>query len=170
MNSHTRKKKYDEIARRDGNFCRGCQKLPTEGPLILDHRDNNSKNNKNENLQILCRGCNYIKNPRGPVDQRESESEYDYENKSELEVNRIKEPSFKAYVHQRIGEEVQVLQSDILNSGAEHVGISPITAKRYLDKMCSAAGTLQRKRVVETIVIEFKKELRLTQDGERGGV
>ena len=92
------------------------------------------------------------------------------ENKSELQVNRVKEPNFKEYVHQRVGEGGRIPQSDIIHSGAEHIGISPITAKRYLDKMCSSAGTLQRKRIVETIIIEFKKELRLTQDGDSGGV
>lgn len=170
MNGNTRKKRYDEVARRDGNYCRGCQRLPTERPLVLDHIDNNPKNNKKENLQILCRKCNYEKNPRGPVDLCENENENESENKSELQVNKVKEPKFKSYVHQRMWEEGQVPQSDIINSGAEHVGISPITAKRYLDKMCSSAGTLQRRRVVETIIIEFKKELRLTQEGGRGGI
>ena len=146
------------MAERDGEYCRGCTALPHEKSLVLDHRNNNPKDNKPENLQILCRRCNYTKNPRGPLDLRESESKF--EAKSELEISRAKEPLFKEYAHQRVDEDKQVPQDDLINSGAELVEISPITAKRYLDKMCSSTGTLRKKRVGNTTVIEFKNELK----------
>jgi hypothetical protein len=167
MNGPTRIKLYKIVSNRDGEFCRGCQALPWEKSLILEHRNNNPKDNRPENLQIMCRACNYVKNPRGgPLDQSENVSEY--VNKSELEVSRTKEPLFRRFVCQRLNEERQVTQNDIINSGAEHVEISPVTAKRYLDKMCSVTGLLQRKIVVTTVVIEYKPQILLESDSGKG--
>jgi len=75
MNGPTRKKLYTRIAERDGEFCQKCEKLSSEGQIIVDHIDNNNSNNSFENLQLLCRSCNYKKNPRRPVDECVSENE-----------------------------------------------------------------------------------------------
>ncbi len=83
MNGIMRKKLYRIIAERDGEYCKCCGKLPSEGQLVIDHRDNNEKNNDLANLQLLCRSCNYLKNPRRPVDECVSENEI-----SELQVNK----------------------------------------------------------------------------------
>lgn len=47
----------------------------------------------------------------------------------------------------------------MINSGAEDIGISPVTAKRYLNKMCSSRGILQRIMRVKTTMIRYKGEL-----------
>jgi len=69
MNGTTRKKLYKMISNRDGEYCKGCSKLPSEGQLVVDHRDNNNSNNSLRNLQLLCRTCNFIKNQKRPVDK-----------------------------------------------------------------------------------------------------
>ena len=53
MNKRTRDKLYPIIVTRDGEYCRCCGKLPHEGQLVLDHRDNNNTNNTHTNLQIM---------------------------------------------------------------------------------------------------------------------
>jgi len=141
LNGRTRKKWYRYIAQRDGEYCKCCGKLPSEGQLIVDHRDNNPINNSPENLQILCRACNFLKNPRRPLDQcvRTSGSETLY-------TNRVKEPRFREYVYSRLEDERYLEYDKVIYDGAEEVGISPETAKRYLRKMCSDSGKLERVR------------------------
>ena len=68
MNGKTRKKLYKLIAFRDGEFCKQCEKLPSQGQLVVDHIDDNNSNNSLDNLQLLCRACNYKKNARRPLD------------------------------------------------------------------------------------------------------
>jgi len=166
MNGQTRKKKYALLAREDGEYCRCCGLLPSEGQLVVDHRDNNNYNNSRENLQLLCRRCNYMKNPRGPLAPCESESENESDcdvERTEISINRTAEPMFKKSVYQMINENDHkpIPEKELINSGSELVGISPVTAKRYIDKMCSHAGVLQRKKVGHTIVILYKQERKL---------
>jgi hypothetical protein len=159
MNGRTRLKKYQFVAKRDGEFCKGCCALQSERQLIVDHIDNNSKNNKDGNLQLLCRTCNYIKNPRGPLDL--CEREVQTEGQSELEVSKLKQPAFRKYVFQQLREHHKIPEKDLINSACEVVDISPVTGKRYLDRMCSSEGILKRSISVKTIVVSFKDELKL---------
>ena len=143
MNGTTRKKWYSYISNRDGEYCKCCGKLSSEGQLILDHIDNNPSNNSPENFQILCRACNFLKNPRRPLDLCEN-------TESCLKTNRTKEPEFKAFVYAEMENAKSketgfaISENYLVNSGAEKVGLSPVTTKRYLDKMCSRAGKLER--------------------------
>ncbi len=159
MNGQTRAKKYRFQATHNGEYCKRCGILASEKQLVLDHIDNNNKNNKNENLQLLCRACNYLKNPRRPLDLcvREGEAEV----QSELEVSKLKEPAFRKFVHQQLYEQHEIPEKELVNSACEVVGISPVTGKRYLDKMCSSMGTLKRTTSVKTILVSFKDELKL---------
>ena len=158
MNGPTRLKLYNIIAERDGEYCRCCGKLSKERQLVVDHRDNNSKNNSLENLQFLCRACNYLKNPRRPFDKCVSECE-SLDQTSELAVNRVKEPMFKQYVATRINESSMIPEIDLVNAGAEHLNISPVTTKRYMNKLCSSAGIYERVRIGGTMAIRYKTEL-----------
>lgn len=144
MNGKTRKKLYAIIAERDGEYCLGCQALPSERQLIVDHIDNNQLNNNLENLQLLCRTCNFNKNPRGaerPLDLcvRSEPSRY-----AAISTNRVKEPLFRGYVYEKLDSDGSLDYKELIYSGAEEVGISPATAKRYLDKMCSKEGKLEK--------------------------
>ena len=159
MNGLTRKKTYHIIAERGGEYCRCCGALRTERALVIDHRDNNNGNNSLDNLQLLCRRCNYLKNPRRPVDMCVSKEESP--DQSELLVNRTREPIFRKFVWHLINEGELIPEEELINSGSEHSGISPVTAKRYLNKMCSSIGICQRRQIGKTIIIEYKKELSL---------
>ena len=158
MNGRTRRKLYKLIADRDGEYCKCCQALKWEKLLVLDHRDNNSFNNNPENLQILCKRCNYLKNPREPPDECVSECESS-DQTSELAVNRLKEPMFKQYVATRINESGQVPEEDLVNAGAERLDLSPVTTKRYLNKLCSSDGIYERASSGKTAFIRYKKEI-----------
>ena len=156
MNGLTRKKLYPLIATRDGEYCRCCGALPSERQLVIDHRDNNNSNNDLSNLQLLCRTCNYLKNPRKPLD---NVSECLNEDETELQKSQRSEPFFRKFVIHEINELHEVPEHELINSGSEDVGISPVTAKRYLNKMCSSRGILQRINRVNTTLIRYKNEL-----------
>lgn len=155
MNGPTRKRIYAELVIRDGEYCRGCGKLPHEGQLVVDHRDNDTSNDNLNNYQLLCRRCNYLKNPRRPFDKCVSENEI-HETPSEIEINKAKEPKFREYVYWRLNEKGMQPFDDLVFSGAEFVGIASETAKRYLNKMCSLEGALMKFRYVETVVVKYK--------------
>lgn len=157
MNGATRKKKYKIIAGGSGEFCKMCGVSGQERQLVIDHIDNDNSNNELSNLQLLCRPCNYRKNPR-PVDVCEREKEQP-EPLSEIEINRTKEPQFKTYLAQRINEAETVPEHDIVYSSAEVCGVSPTTTKRYLLKCCSTEGIYKRTMLGDTWYIKFKDEL-----------
>jgi len=157
MNGPTRKKIYKQIIKRDGEYCRCCGSLPHERQLVVDHRDNNDNNNSNENFQLLCRACNYLKNPRRPVDVCES-VEGAQAGADELLTSRLKEPQFRKFVYHELNERGEVPQNDLIYSGSEDVGISPVTANRYLSKMCSSRGICESALRVNTVMIRYKRD------------
>ena len=63
---------------------------------------------------------------------------------SEIKINREREPLFRKYVEEEVKANVQVLEQELINSGAEKLGLSPRTTDRYLKKMYSSIGKLQR--------------------------
>jgi len=157
MNGPTRKKAYQFLVKRDGEYCKGCGALPSERQLVVDHRDNNNSNNNPDNWQFLCRPCNALKNPR-PVDVCGSENGAQA---TELQVNRTKEPQFKRMLAQLIYEKEHCEEKDLINSIAEILELSPVTVKRYLDKVCSSHGIYQRYKERGSVIIGFKVELPL---------
>jgi len=158
MNGRTRKKLYKKIAKHDGEYCRCCGALASERPLVLDHKDNDNSNNDENNLQLLCRPCNYIKNPRRPVD--ECVRDEDAPDMSEIKVNRKKEPQFRNFVWHKRNERRIVAWKELKFSGAEHVGMSPITTERYLEKMCSNTGSLKKIQHGKNFFVSMKGELK----------
>lgn len=158
MNGIMRKKIYKILAQQ-GEYCKMCKKLSWEGQLVVDHKDNNNSNNNLQNLQLLCRACNYLKNPRRPVDLCESVNMADNETSSEIDINTRKEPLFRKFVFHQLNERNKVSQNELVYSGAEEVEISPVTARRYLDKMCSNRGLLMKSNEVKTIIIKYKPKI-----------
>jgi hypothetical protein len=157
MNKRTRDKLYPIIVKRDGECCNFCGKKPPEYELVIDHKDNDNSNNELYNLQLLCRACNYKKNPRRPLDQCVSVSKKTAEDS--ISINRQKEPQFRKFVYAEIGRKGKVLWDVLAASGAEIVGISIETARKYLVKMTSEYGQLQIVQVVglgETV--EYRKD------------
>ena len=160
MNSRMNKIARAYLTKKFGAHCRWCQALESERKLEVDHIDNKNSNNNPSNWQYLCYSCNYIKNPRleerEPLDVCESVSG-PFDTPSEIKINRAKEPLFKTYAEEEVKSNVHVLEQELIHSGAEKLGLSPITADRYLKKMYSSAGTLQRIKTKEEYYIIMKR-------------
>ena len=160
MNSRMRKTAYPYLKNMFGPYCRGCQALESERELVIDHIDNNNKNNNPSNWQFLCRSCNYIKNPRleerEPLDVCVSVSG-PFDIPSEIKINRTKEPLFRKYAEEEVKANVHVLEQELINSGAEKLGLSPRTTDRYLKKMYSSIGKLQRIKTKTECYIIMKE-------------
>ncbi|MEM2160782.1 MAG: hypothetical protein QXN55_07515 [Candidatus Nitrosotenuis sp.] len=62
-----------------------------------------------------------------------------------LRINRSKEPKFRDLIYEQILRFGPVSPKGAINGGAEKIGISPVTAKRYLDKLRSGMGPLEQK-------------------------
>ena len=160
MNSRMNKIARAYLTKKFGAHCRWCQALESERKLEVDHIDNKNSNNNPSNWQYLCYSCNYIKNPRleerEPLDVCVSVSK-PFNTPSEIKINREKEPRFKTYAEEEVKSNVHVLEQELIHSGAEKLGLSPITADRYLKKMYSSAGTLQRIKTKEEYYIIMKR-------------
>jgi len=159
MNSRDGRKWRDFLKEKNGGYCQWCKVSDKDKQLVIDHKDNHNNNNHPDNLQLLCRSCNYKKNPRlserEPLDKCVSVGNKQNNNQnttqdsniykyystintpSEIEINRAKEPRFIIYIEKTIDEHGEWEEIDLKNSGAQAIGISTTTAKRYLDKMCS---------------------------------
>ncbi|MBI1829731.1 MAG: HNH endonuclease [Thaumarchaeota archaeon] len=158
MNGTTRKMLYSLLVRRDGEHCRHCHALASERELVIDHKDNDNNNNRLENLQLLCRKCNYLKNPRRPIDECVSVC-VPLEQTSEIKINKIKEPMFRNYVASTVSKFNLVSEQDLIDSSAEALGISPVTTSRYLRKLCSSEGRFERIQVDNQLIVRYKKPL-----------
>ena len=160
MNSRMRNTAYPYLKNMFGPYCRGCQALESERGLVIDNIDNNNKNNNPSNWQFLCRSCNYIKNPRlkerEPLDVCVSVSG-PFDIPSEIKINRTKEPLFRKYAEEEVKANVHVLEQELINSGAEKYGLSPRTTDRYLKKMYSSIGKLQRIKTKTECYIIMKE-------------
>lgn len=161
INGRTRPEFKNMLWERDGGFCQRCFRIPPDITLVIDHKDNNSLNNDFDNLQLLCRRCNFLKNPRN-TSRHVSVSSDPSDPPEPILINRNKEPQFRKYLAQRINEAERVPQNDIINSGAEILGVSPVTIRRYLDKRVSSEGAYTLKRIGGTVVVCYKDEFQLT--------
>ena len=158
MNARERDIFYPQIAKRDGEFCRMCGKLAKEtkeGFLCIDHKDNDNSNNNLDNLQFLCRKCNYLKNPRN---QRILEER---PQTPEMKKGERMERYFRNWLFGIVTENHKWLLEDVIDAGAEKTGGSTETIKRYIRKCVSSEGMYQ---IVEgqqgREFIEFKPEHR----------
>jgi hypothetical protein len=146
MNGNQRKKLHYRLITRDGANCNNCYVSHTIRKPIIDHIDNNNRNNILENLQLLCRACNYRKNPR--ISERDSSytsNENKHTGSSSIIINQEKEQKFRNFVYQEMifGQKRNHSRKNIINGGAEIVGISPETANRYFKKLSSFTGLLE---------------------------
>lgn len=161
MNGRTREKKYCEIADIEGEYCHLCGVLSTERQLVIHHKDNNNSNNDISNLTLLCRTCNYNTHPRmaeRPVALCESSNAYP----TALSVNRMKERGCRKYILEKMINNNSANYKRLIVSSAEFMNISPVTTKRYLDKMCSDEGILKRLAGVVQVKQNWDKLVSLT--------
>ena len=128
---------WDIISKRDlGDVCRICgryvSKTKSINQGVLDCKDNSGDHSQVDNLQILCRSCNAIKNPRGPAV---------YKNQKDMSAahakNLISEPMFRAFVRHLIdGVNVKSYDTeDLIAAGCELVNCSTESGERYLKKI-----------------------------------
>ena len=146
LNSRERKKSYERLKARDGERCNICKRFGSHNTLVVDHRDNNPDNNDLLNLQLLCRSHNYLKNPRGSKAKIVLDSRDLAQPKitsAEFLKNTKSEPLFCHWIDKTLRKEHRILYDDAINSGAQMAGCSPVTAKRYLDKLTSSVGPCQ---------------------------
>jgi len=181
LNSRQRKKLYKFLVERDGEKCKSCGRTPKlhGTKLIIDRIDNNDPNYYPDNIQFLCYRCNYKKNPRKkarkqPLDTVSvCECEYvdpnevkgmnlrekeELEPKSEIEINREKEPEVREYVKKRIRKEKESPWRDLIDSAAEDADISLITAERYIRKLVSSEGEYEKVKSGRIFLVRMKKK------------
>ena len=157
MNKKTHDKLYASIEKRDGDCCHFCGKKPPEHQLVIDHKENDNRNNELYNLQLLCRACNYKKNPRRPFDQCVRDPKQPAEDA--IAINRAKEPKFREWVYDEIENGGHVLWDELVYSGAELLEISIETTRKYLIKMVSKVGILERILTADEWNVKYKKSI-----------
>jgi len=151
MNSRLRISAYELCKDRDGEKCNICNEPGTPLTLIVDHLDNNDKNNPKDgsNWQLLCRRHNYIKNPRRKKSIRIHtslmRSDTRDQSTAEMQKNAQAEPMFRHWIVEQIrhSKDKRIRKDEAINGGAEYASCSPETIrKRYLPKMLSSVGML----------------------------
>ena len=176
---------YDFIAARDGEHCIKCKAKPAPvlgETLQIDHADNNPQNWAPDNLHFLCQNDNLemrgktVKEHKELMalysarNERERERERGREGTSlvkelvdfksaspEMKANSYYELQFRDWVLITIKQHGFITKKDAINSGAEVVGCSTLTATRYLDKLTSSVGVLHEyKDATGTMCIGFK--------------
>jgi len=173
---------YRFIAARDGEHCLSCNKKPPAIKLTIDHADNNPENWDPENLHLLCQKHNLelrgkpagehkrliraysANNERERARERGRENTnvvkdlVDFRNASpEMKANSYYETQYREWVLTVIREQRFITKVEAVNSGAEVVGCSPLTANRYLAKLTSSVGPLREsKDATGTVIISFR--------------
>lgn len=148
LNSRQRRLLYNELLiKQGGEYCAMCGRTRMQliadglsGNLCIDHKDNNNKDNNIGNLQFLCHPCNTKKN-HPTIEQPQQRVMT-----PEMALGRAYEKRFRKWVSGLIQtpENHGLLQYDFLvHSGAEQIGCSSETIKRYLKKMTSKAGAYE---------------------------
>jgi len=140
----TKNSEYDLIAKHDGEYCKLCGATAAEKKLIVTNKTVYVVDEDSDKKILLCINCLTDRRLYELcVSEREKVNEVE-SYVTELQVSRQKETRFRLYVFERLSESKSKKweEHDLINSAAEVIGISPTTARRYLDKMCSSAGVL----------------------------
>ena len=127
-----------------GPYCRGCGKpvfkdLPSDDDDgrqgVIDCIKNDGDHSSIELLQLLCRSCNRIKNPKKPDSMKFLQMSH-----SEKK-NLITETRVRGWLIKQVAENKGRYElDDAKNAAAEKYNCSPMTTTRYLEKMTSSQG------------------------------
>lgn len=107
----------------------------------IDHINGDPGDNHPDNLRGVHKSCNIRQRnlqrnvPADSVNERVSKEE-----SAEIEINRDAEPRYRKWLFERVGRPEPLYSGEAIYGGAEFVGISPVTARRYLGKATSPQG------------------------------
>jgi hypothetical protein len=163
MSGPRRKKIYDFLVARDGEFCWIGGETGNNHTLVIDHWDNNNANNDLQNLHLICRSVNALKNPRGRSRKIQS-STYVCADVSasitklmnprslspELEKNLHAEPRFRHWLFSNVVHHTRIKLATVLNGGAETAHCSQETIKRYVRKLTWEEGLYHMVMDIDT--------------------
>lgn len=161
MNKDTRDKLYPDLVEKYGEACVMCHIEPWmlieqgRSPILcIDHINNNNRDNRIENMQILCKSCNTKKNHPSLAEPFKRTAT------PEMIKGKRDEDNFRRWVAGHFMEnENQGLRYDyLIYAGSETVGNSPESCKRYLSKMTSAAGMYEWFESSQGTVLVLKQE------------
>lgn len=140
MNSQQNNSVIDPIT--DNQFCQMCGISSKQRTLTEVSTDTIEDPKK----MLMCEICLSVHNLSLLCVSERKKTKEDERFVTELQVSRRKESRFRMNVYEKILEStnLEFEEQDLINSAAEEIGISPTTARRYLDKMCSSAGVLTR--------------------------
>jgi hypothetical protein len=146
MSGSKRKRIYESLARRDGEYCFIGGEPGTLRTLVIDHADNDNSNNRPSNLHLLCRSINQAKNPRGRGKKKlssvcvrvcEDELELAPPASAEFRKNLQSEPAFRHFLFIEIWRKGMVPVDELIDCGAAVARCSQESVRRYLRKECS---------------------------------
>jgi len=139
-------------------YCVNCgkEKIFKPSQLVADHINNNNKDNRIENGQVLCRSCNKKKDPSKiskmlKVKGLTLNLIYTEAQKSILQdklridslpmvKNIYGKPVFEQYVITLLIQKYQLNKRDVVLAGANVAGVSKMCGENWLDLMCSLTG------------------------------
>jgi hypothetical protein len=121
--------------------CRRCnkkgvfiKKKESDLLLLIDHIDNDNDNNDLDNLQLLCRSCNGLKNPRGkyasPAKQPRDKGEISFMMRKSLTIGRIA----TEWMKKTIVDDTRLLKEEVVQRLAFVCDASVITTDRWIRK------------------------------------
>ena len=149
MNKKTRDILYPLVlAQQGGEYCVLCDRdfanLLKDGhkPEFCIDLDDNSNNHSKKNLremQLLCHSCNTKKNHPNLGEP------YERSASPEMAKGKVDEGNFRRWVmgHYIENENIGLTYDYLMNTGAELVGNSQESCKRYIAKMTSTAGAYE---------------------------
>ncbi|MFC2022900.1 HNH endonuclease [Chloroflexota bacterium] len=186
MSRNWSRKTYDWAYRyltiRDGEHCIICRSRPPKARLEIDHIDGNITNNDPENLCLLCKKHNCQMRGKKPSEHKRIIHRYslhnvrerenspampatrftkeilDYQSGSvEMQANTMFELRYREWIINQVAKLHEVLKEDGIDAGAEFVGCSPVTTRRYLQKLTSSNGPFyETKDAFGRVVLKFK--------------
>jgi hypothetical protein len=153
---------YLYVAQRDGEHCCICGREPPKFKLQIEHINRNTSDNDPVNFKLLCQPCNlavrkmtpaakaklFVKHTsswgrggeggRGKAQTAASVNRklFDTGNGSiEMRLNSVIEPQYREWLVNFLKEAGIIRKFDAEVAGADIVGCSQKTTKRYLEKM-----------------------------------
>ena len=185
---------YRYLTLRDGEQCIICRAKPPNTSLEIDHIDGDTTNNNHDNLCLLCKKHNCEMRSKKPSEhksiihryslQNEREREnglampatqfvkevLDYQGGSvEMQANTMFETDYREWVMNQVMTMHEYLKEDAISAGAELVGCSPLTTRRYLKKLTSSSGPLyETKDTFGRVVLKLKRQSQTSKKTRKG--